>query len=504
MSGILDRLGRSQTAVTILLAVYFAANVVVRLNQPASLEYDEAHQLYLSQWLFPGIDSQPPFYNWLQYTVVHLFGGSLAALSVLKNTMLFCCYLIFGLTATRVLKDSALAAVATLGLLTIPTISYETQRDLTHTVAAFFAASLFFYCFVRTAEKPSLLNYALTGIAAGIGVISKYNFVLFPIITILAAWPDRELRRRIFDPRIAVSLVLAVLVVAPHAWWFLDNWARATTRTIGKLTQDASASWIVQVGQGLSSLAEALVGMAVPSVLLFLLVFGRALPASWRAQNRWTRLLERMFIGLVVALLLMVLFVGVSNVKSRWLIPFFFLLPLYLCLKVEASGATVPQAPKRMAAIALVIMIAIPTTLYLRNTSIGALEHYGKQHVPYGPAVQEILASSNIAPALIVTPDSYLPGNIRLHAPDIPVVAPSYPPSLAGYPFDANHPWLAIWRNADGTPAPEPSVKFKKWVRGDPRLRDAEWEIEMVAPPYNYGKPGDIYSFSYAWIRPKL
>ncbi|WP_158553213.1 MULTISPECIES: ArnT family glycosyltransferase [Mesorhizobium] len=503
MLGILDRLGRSQSAVFILLAVYFAANVVVRLNQPASLEYDEAHQLYLSQWLFPGIDSQPPFYNWLQYGVVHLFGSSLAALSVLKNIVLFCCYLTFGLTAAKMLKNQSLAAIATLGLLTIPTISYETQRDLTHTVAALFAASLFFYCFVRTVEKPNALNYALTGIAAGIGAISKYNFILFPIVTILAALPDREMRRRVFDPKIAISAVLGALVISPHAWWFIDNWSRATTKTVAKLTMDASSSWIVQVWQGLSSLTEALLGTAAPTLLLFLIIFGRDLPSAWRAQNQWTRLLERMFVGLVIALVLMVLFAGVSNVKSRWLIPFFFLLPLYLCLKVEASGVSIAQAPRRMAAIALAIMVAIPTTLYTRNTSIGAMEHYGKQHVPYGPAVQEILASSNVAPALIVTPDSYLPGNIRLHTPNVPVVAPAYPPSRAGYPFDADHPWLAIWRNIDGTPAPQPTAAFRQWVQIDPRLRDAEWQIGMIAPPYNYGKPGDVYSFSYAWIRPK-
>lgn len=498
----LDRLGRSQAAVLLMLAIYFAANVVVRLNQPASLEYDEAHQLYLAQWLFPGIDSQPPFYNWLQYGVVQLFGSSLASLSVLKNAMLFCCYALFAFTASRVLKDKALAAIATFGLLTIPTISYETQRDLTHTVAALFAACLFFYCFVRTLQQPSALNYALVGIAAGIGAISKYNFVLFPIVAVLAVLPDREFRRRLFDPRIAVSALCAAIVVSPHALWFLENWTRATDRTIGKLTQDASASWLVQVGQGLTSLVEALAGMAAPTLLIFLLVFGRPLLDARHAQNQWTRLIERMFVGLVAALLIMVFVAGVSNVKSRWLIPFFFLLPLYLCLKIEAAGTAITQAPRRMAAIAIVAMIAIPAVLFARNTSIGALEQYGKQHVPYGPAVAQILATGDAAPALIVTGEAYLPGNIRLHAPDIPVAAPSYPPSLSAYPFDAGHPWLAVWRSRDGTPAPDVPDGFREWLEQDERLRGAIWTQGMVAPPYNYGRPGDVYSFSYAWIRP--
>lgn len=499
----LDRLGRSQAAVLLLLAAYFAANVVVRLNQPASLEYDEAHQLFLSQWLFSGIDSQPPFYNWLQYGVVRLFGVSLASLSILKNAMLFGCYLLYGLTAARLLNDKALAAIATLGLLTIPQISYETQRDLTHTVAALLGTCLFFWCAVRTLQRPALLNYALTGVAAGIGAMSKYNFVLFPLAVLAAALSDRDFRRVVLDRRSGVAILLAGLVVSPHALWFAANWQHATARTVGKLTHDAVASWPAQVGQGLVSLAESLASVAAPTLLLFLVVFGSALPAAWRAQSRWTRLIGRIFAGIVTALLLMVLFAGVSNVKSRWLIPFVFLLPLYLALKIEASGARFAPAPRRMAAVALAIMVAIPAILFSRSTSIGAGQHYGKQHVPYGPAVRQILATAPLPPALIVTGEAYLPGNIRLHAPDVPVVSPSYPPSLAPYPFDAAHPWLVVWRNQDGTPAPAPPDGLRQWLDGMPRLEGARWTTGMVAAPYNYGRPGDVYSFGYAWVEPQ-
>jgi hypothetical protein len=148
-------------------------------------------------------------------------------------------------------------------------------------------------------------------------------------------------------------------------------------------------------------------------------------------------------------------------------------------------------------------MIIIPAVLFARSTSIGAHEHYGKQHVPYGPAVRQILATNNKSPALIVSEEAYLPGNIRLHAPEIPVAAPAYAATLATYPFDDEHPWLAVWRQKDGTPSADVPATLRKWVERDPRLRGAEWAAGMVAPPYNYGKPGDVYSFSYAWIRPK-
>ena len=161
------------------------------------------------------------------------------------------------------------------------------------------------------------------------------------------------------------------------------------------------------------------------------------------------------------------------------------------------------QAARRMAVTGLAIMVIIPAILFGRSTSIGALEHYGKQHVPYGPAVHEILATGALPPAFIVTAEAYLPGNVRLHAPDIPVASLGYPTALKDYPFDAQHPWLAIWRTMDGTPMPEIPKGLKEGVEHDPRLQGAAWTTGMVAPPYNYGRPGDVYSFSYAWIHPQ-
>ena len=132
----IDRLARSDGAVYLLLAAYFIINILLRLAAPASLELDEGQQLFFAQWLAPGYDSQPPFYNWVQYGFVQLLGSSMLAISLLKNLMLFLSYLLFGLTAHLIIRDRTLAIIATLALITIPQIGYEAQRDLTPEQAA--------------------------------------------------------------------------------------------------------------------------------------------------------------------------------------------------------------------------------------------------------------------------------------------------------------------------------------------------------------------------------
>ena len=276
----IERLARHQGAVYVLLAGYFIVNVIVRLLQPASLELDEGQQLFLAQWLAVGYDTQPPFYNWLQYGVDQWLGDTVLALSLLKNLLLFASYLLVGMIAHVIIGNRVLAVIATLGLITIPTIAYAAQRDLTHTVGLLFAACLFFYVFIRTLQNPSALNYALTGLAVGIGILAKYNFVLLPLAAAVAILPERQWRGRLSDPRILLTLAIAAVMVTPHAIWFLDHIDAATGRTLNKMTADADGRGLMQIGKGLLSLAVALAGAALPTLVLFYVAFGKMLRAT--------------------------------------------------------------------------------------------------------------------------------------------------------------------------------------------------------------------------------
>lgn len=497
----IERLTRNGSALYLLLAGYFAVNVLVRLAMPASLELDEGQELFLAQWFASGYDSQPPFYNWLQYGMVQVLGDTVAALSILKNLMLFGCFLFFGLTAHLVIRDRTLAIIATLGLLTIPEIGYEAQRDLTHTVAVLFAACLFVYFFIRALREPNALNYAMTGVAIGIGVISKYNFVLLPTAAIIAILPERKLRGRLLDPRMLLAILVAAAIVLPHGLWFLDHIDAATARTISKLTGDADGSRLDQIAEGLLSLVEAIAGFTLATLLLFAIAFGGTLLRSWKAESQWARLIGRMFLVIVVALVLMVLFGGAENIEDRWLVPFFFLLPTYLCLKIEASGETIAGAARRFGVIALAIMVAVPLALFTRTPLLGAMGRYGKQNVPYGPAITAILSSNKDQPLVILADDHQMAGNLRLHAQDIPVMLPGYESFERPYAFDPAHPALAVWRNK-GKPDPAMPDDLAAWVEARPELRGVEPEVKDVALPYHYGRDGDVYHFGYVWVYP--
>lgn len=488
-------------AVVLLLAGYFLLNIVVRLILPNTLEIDEAEQIFVSQWLAVGYDTQPPFYNWVQHAIIALAGPTVLSLAIAKNLLLFCFYLFYWLSARLLLNNRALAVIATLSLLTIPQVAFESQRDLTHTVAVIFCATFFFYWFVRTLRSPSALSYALTGLAVGAGMIAKYNFALLPAAALIAILFDADMRRRLFDWRLLLTVGVALAVFLPHGLWLMDNLQLASERTLEKMTAGSGFHVFGQIPTGFLSLIKALIGFSAVTVLLLVLVFGKRLPAALSASTPWTRLIERMLLLLMASLVFLILFMHTEHIKDRWLTPFLILLPLYICLKLEASGAELGDALKRFLPIPLAIMVIIPTMLLVRVYGAGYVGTYSKTNVPYREFAEAVVNAMGTRPGLIMAVDPHLAGNMRLIYPDIPVDTLLYPGFKPTYTWDAQHPILFVWRQRGEANAPFPAT-LGDWLveRAGP---DAMPEIHDIALPYNYGRAGDLYHFGYAWVYPK-
>lgn len=494
----IDRLARYPGGVYLLLAAYFAVNVLLRLAAPPALEIDEGQQLFLAQWLAMGYDSQAPMYNWVQYAVVQVLGDTVLSLTLLKNVLLFCSYGLLGLAAHIIIRDRALAVIATLGMITIPQIGYEAQRDLTHTVALLFAACLFIYALASALRTPSAFNYALAGLAIGIGTLSKYNFVLLPAAALLALALDKQHRARLLDPRMILTVVIAGAIVAPHAVWFIGHVSEATELTVLKLARNAGDN--PGPLTGLLALLEAVAAITLPTLAVFALAFGRSLFRAWPFESAWTRLLGRILVISTLLLLLLVLSGGATYIRHRWLVPLFFLLPLYLCAKLEAAGERPVGANRRFGAVVLAIMILVPTLIFVRPF-LGTLGHYSKQNIPYAQAVTDILASNEKTPSIILAADQQLAGNIRLNTDDIPVMVRGY--EWLEQPFDRTAPVLAVWRRDDGRPAPKMPNDFQAWIEAMTGSAAKDVEVRDIAVPYHYGRDGDVYHFGYAWIYPE-
>ncbi|AYD00280.1 glycosyltransferase family 39 protein [Neorhizobium sp. NCHU2750] len=492
-----ERLGDGRVLLAVL-AVYFLVNVAVRLILPHGLELDEAEQVYLSQWFLAGYGSQPPFYNWLQHGALAIFGMSLGTLAGLKGLMLFVSYLFNYLAARQVVEDKRLAVIAALGLLTLPQVSFEAQRDLSHTVAAIFGASLFLYALLKVISAPSLFAFLLFGIATGIGGITKYNFAVVPVAAGLAVLMDRDMRRTMLSWRLLPAALLAFVVVAPHAYWLLGNFQAASDHTLKKLSTD-DAGVIVAIGEGLSSLAIGLLSFLGLTIIVFGLVYREHLTTVIKANNRWTRLIGRTLLLSVALIVLMILFAGFENVRDRWLTPILLAVPLYLALKIDAAKIPTGAGLKRLWGVAIVIMIIVPIALSVRASMGWIKGDYGYVNIPFAALTKTVADKAESAHTLIVASDGQLAGNILFNRPDLPVAMTPPPVTMTERPIDGYDRIVFVWRRKDGGMPASFQDEFGDYLR-EQRIDATQRDTAIVGYPYQWGRPMDQYRFAYAVV----
>jgi 4-amino-4-deoxy-L-arabinose transferase-like glycosyltransferase len=411
-----------------LLLAWAGFHVLFRLALSSALTADDAREAVLAQSLQWGYQArQPPLYNWLVWGGFRLIGPGLLALTLLKYALLVLAFWLVYLTARRVLTDPRLAALGTFSFLLILPISWTIHEALTHSVAVLAACAGTVYAVVRLGDAPSARAYAALGLAAGLGVLSKYTYVLFLAALGLAALSVDRYRTRLLHPAIVIAGLVATTLVLPLALWFLGEGHNLRSLYAREVRIEDGDAWIGEAGAGLASVtriaAYYLAPVAIALAACFPAVFRRLPPGA--AGSAGGRLLGWLLVWMLALLAGAALAGGLGFLKARWLIPAFFLAPLYGLWRLERHG--VPGA--RLAAFAAVLVVAeglVVGGLTVRVAGAGLFPRPYRMNEPYD-AVAAGLASAGFTRGTIVAGFGTLAGNLAVRFPDSRVLHTEYP-----------------------------------------------------------------------------
>lgn len=184
---------------------------------------DEAEQVIVAQKLLPGYPAQPPLYTWLQYFFFELFGINLFSLALLKSLLIFGCLYFYYLICRIHCENNVLAWCAVISWALIPPIGLDLIKDNTHSILVLFAACLTWYWLIVAEHWSKLLWYCCFGGILGIGLLSKFNYLLFLSILFLSSLTIPEFRRQFLSPYIILSLVIMAIITSPFFSWLLIN-----------------------------------------------------------------------------------------------------------------------------------------------------------------------------------------------------------------------------------------------------------------------------------------
>jgi 4-amino-4-deoxy-L-arabinose transferase-like glycosyltransferase len=492
---LIDRLARNPADILWVFAAYYIVQLAVRLLLPHGLRIDEAQQVLLSQWFAAGYDAQPPLYNWLQQVLFAITGDYLVGLAALKSVMLLAVVSSYYALARLLVRQPALATVATLGFFFIPQMFWQAQRDLTHTTATMLMVNLILIAAVITLRKPSMRNYVLLGSAAGLGMLTKYNFVLVLPSLLLACMLQPAGLKRVFDPKILIAMAVAGLIVLPHALWFLNNMGVASSVTAARMAEDATdTNRLHQIILGLGELIQMTIVLAAPAVLVISLPFGRAALAAWRARSSESHFIGTFLAGILLILALMIVVITFTTFRDRWLLPLLQVLPLYVVLKLDAHGVDAEAGLRRLLPIALVAIGLIPIAMTIAGYA-GRPSHY---HQPYAAFRTVFTEQEALVPSLIVAPNWHSAGNLKMQWPNTAVMTVQFPNLKAPYDWSRDKPVALMWRG-DGTTVP-PSLQ--KWAQDNLGKTAATTETRTVSLPFTGKAQTPAPDFHYVLISP--
>jgi len=409
-------------AVPFLLVIcgYFALHVVLRVSLSGSLDYDEAEQALLSQWLLAGYTEQPPLYSWIQHFLFVLFGKTVFAVSLLKNSLLLLTYICVFFAARILLKNDRPAILATVSLLLIPQIAWESQRDMTHTTLVVFTAAATLWQTLRLLNSRTLANYCILGLLLGTGILAKANFALFLTVLLLTLSSFPEGRKILFSKKILLSLLIALLMSGAYLLWMSNNQDIVFSAT-HKFKRRLEYPWL----KGSIDLVTTTFQFLTPLWLLCLLVFPAGFTNKIQGEGDFhRRFINRFMLFLFVVLLAVVLIGKVTYVKDRWLQPLLFVAPIFFFARLPREVITAKRF-KIFLSITGTAALAIYLAFTIRVVGASYIGNFCRLNYPYNTVAAE-MRRIGFDTGLIISDDRFVAGNLHLQFPTSTALIPEY------------------------------------------------------------------------------
>jgi 4-amino-4-deoxy-L-arabinose transferase-like glycosyltransferase len=445
-----------------LLLLYVSAHAVLRVLVSGTLTIDDSREAVFGQSLEWGyLPRQPPLYNWLVWAAFQVLGTGLAGLVAVKYALLFLVYTFVYLAGRRVLGDGRRAALGAFSLLLVVPVSWVLHESLTHSVAALASAAATFYVMLRLETSGSVRAYLALGLALGLGLLSKFSYAFFGGALILAALTVAPFRRRMLHPRIALTALAVVVLVAPYLAWFYGRDYALAPMYRDEVGAGEAPTYLLGVASGLYFLVRVTLYYVTPLWIVFWLAFRGAWAPSAGAAARagpGGRLLERLLLAELALCLAGILAGGVTYLKFRWMLPVYFLCPLYALGWVgrDSTGERrLRWLTRVLAAAAVAVAVAFPASV-LRGDFLGKPS---RLTTPY-PEVARDLAAAGFAQGTLIADDGALGGNLRLWFPRARVIRltnPDYVPATRG-----GGQCLVAWEKAPVDRVPD---DIRDWIR---------------------------------------
>ncbi|HVT54723.1 MAG TPA: glycosyltransferase family 39 protein [Xanthobacteraceae bacterium] len=415
------------------------AHAILRLNISRTLSLDDSRANELVQYFALGYqERQPPLYEWLLWCVQRVTGPEIESHLIVRYALIAAVGIACYGAVRAALKDERWAAVASLSLAASFPVGWSFHEWATQTILLCVACFATLHAAINWLERPSVRAALWLGTAIGIGLMAKFSYPLMLGGLLIACFSMKELRHRLADKRLLLSLAIALLICSPYLYWLAQvhgNVVHAVERT---MINQPKPHWLRSL-TGLAKLAKSLPLFLLPWLAFIVAIaprafgFGRAsaLPAGMAE-----RLTLRTMIAAAILVAIGIVAIGATNIAERYMHAVLIIAPVYVFARVQRfDPGRLTLRP--LVVLSLTVAFAVFGVRVLSTTdNVFAKRADRLSQVPFhGLALA--LEGQGIVRGTVVTPDVRDAGNLRSFLPGLRVLAldsfrKSNPPRRAG------------------------------------------------------------------------
>ena len=416
------------SGVTTFWCLYGVSHASLRFVLSSTLSLDDGRENEILQSLSLGYQlRQPPLYEWLLWIVQQIVGTGLISHLLIRYVLIASLGVATFIATHTISRDNRWSAAASLSLILSYPVGWQFHEWATQTLLLSIACLLTLAAVIRFLDRPAWIAATFIGLAAGLGLMSKFSFLLFLGGMILAIVSIPATRARLADARLLLAAAIAVAMVSPYIWWLIAVRGDLVNMASERLTS-SNQSHIVRSAIGLLRLAWSLPAFLMPWLAFVAVAAWPAFRPSGKSRAP-APLPERIVLrGMLFAAVLMaigVLGFGANNIGERYMHPILITAPAYVFARIARIAPYEPHL-RRLIGLVMIVMLVLFSIRVLAFTQNPLSRMARAESQPFVipfEGLARALKQRGIVDGTVVSPSARQAGNLRAFLPGLRGIA---------------------------------------------------------------------------------
>lgn len=392
-----------------ILFAYFTLHYVLRVGLSDTLQIDAAEQVVQSQeLLFDYGNFQPPLFTWLLHTLWLFVEPSMESFVAFRYVLLVATFWLWHLVSRLLFNSPILQLISSSSWLLMYEFAWKLHQGSTHTTLMLLALMLTLHAVLLLLTKKSLGLYIYLGFVVALGVSSKYSFTGFALLALMAGLLVPKFRKIILHPYLSISVIVASLLSVPA---LIPLFLGRETVESGLQNQMGYSDFGVLMGNSDSASRVITAAIEFMLPLIFFMIF--------TSKNKWKSLkdddvgwwLFLIIVGYLLGFLVTSCFIDMSQLKSRWLHPFLFVMPFLLIKLMDFEGKKY-RVTSYFISVAL-FSVTVFSGRYVQLTTVD-LERPNRLVIPISNAIKNLKMPDELGERYVYTEDVFLAAHLRV------------------------------------------------------------------------------------------